>query len=157
MQIKLSRLSLALALASVAVGVAAQQQAPGAEAAVERKSIMPTLEVIRVVGDTVPVLLEQTGSVVVIDRAQIEQIQPLSTEDILRRIPGINIKSEEETSVVSNFGMRGLSASESKSLMLEDGVPVAPGLFIGNDHYFNPRIQRVEQVEVLKGSASLRY
>ncbi|MBU2114925.1 MAG: TonB-dependent siderophore receptor [Gammaproteobacteria bacterium] len=157
MQIKLSRLSLALALASTAVGVAAQQQAPGAEAAVERKSIMPTLEVIRVVGDAVPVLLEQTGSVVVIDRAQIEQIQPLSTEDILRRIPGINLKSEEETSVVSNFGMRGLSASESKSLMLEDGVPVAPGLFIGNDRYFNPRIQRVEQVEVLKGSASLRY
>lgn len=157
MQIKLSRLSLALALASTAVGVAAQQQAPGAEAAVERKSIMPTLEVIRVVGDAVPVLLEQTGSVVVIDRAQIEQIQPLSNEDILRRIPGINLKSEEETSVVSNFGMRGLSASESKSLMLEDGVPVAPGLFIGNDRYFNPRIQRVEQVEVLKGSASLRY
>ena len=157
MQIKLSRLSLALALASASVAVAAQQQASGAEAAVERKSIMPTLEVIRVVGDAVPVLLEQTGSVVVIDRAQIEQIQPLSTEDILRRIPGINLKSEEETSVVSNFGMRGLSASESKSLMLEDGVPVAPGLFIGNDRYFNPRIQRVEQVEVLKGSASLRY
>lgn len=157
MQIKLSRLSLALALASASVSAVAQQQAAGAEAAVERKSIMPTLEVIRVVGDAVPVLLEQTGSVVVIDRAQIEQIQPLSTEDILRRIPGINIKSEEETSVVSNFGMRGLSASESKSLMLEDGVPVAPGLFIGNDRYFNPRIQRVEQVEVLKGSASLRY
>ena len=157
MQVKLSRLSLALALATASVSVAAQQQAPGAEAAVERKSIMPTLEVIRVVGEVAPVLLEQTGTVVVIDRAQIEQIQPLSTEDILRRIPGINIKSEEETSIVSNFGMRGLSASESKSLMLEDGVPVAPGLFIGNDRYFNPRIQRVEQVEVLKGSASLRY
>ena len=157
MHVKLSRLSLALALASASVSVIAQQQAPDAEAGVERKSIMPTLEVIRVVGDAVPVLLQQTGSVVVIDRAQIEQIQPLSTEDILRRIPGINIKSEEETSVVSNFGMRGLSASESKSLMLEDGVPVAPGLFIGNDRYFNPRIQRVEQVEVLKGSASLRY
>ncbi|WP_166838475.1 TonB-dependent receptor family protein [Rheinheimera pleomorphica] len=157
MQVKLSRLSLALALATASVSVAAQQQAPNAEAAVERKSIMPTLEVIRVVGEAAPVLLEQTGTVVVIDRTQIEQIQPLSTEDILRRIPGINIKSEEETSIVSNFGMRGLSASESKSLMLEDGVPVAPGLFIGNDRYFNPRIQRVEQVEVLKGSASLRY
>lgn len=157
MQVKLSRLSLALALATASVSVTAQQQAPGAESAVERKSIMPMLEVIRVVGEAAPVLLEQTGTVVVIDRAQIEQIQPLSTEDILRRIPGINIKSEEETSIVSNFGMRGLSASESKSLMLEDGVPVAPGLFIGNDRYFNPRIQRVEQVEVLKGSASLRY
>lgn len=157
MHLKLSRLSLALALASVSLGAAAQQQAPAAEAAVERKSIMPTLEVIRVVGEAVPVLLEQTGTVVVLDRAQIEQIQPLSNQDVLRRIAGINVNSEEETAVVSNFGLRGLSASESKSLVLEDGVPVAPGLFIGNDRYFNPRIQRVEQVEVLKGSSSLRY
>ncbi|WP_200897634.1 TonB-dependent receptor family protein [Arsukibacterium ikkense] len=153
---KLSPLSLAVALASVSVGVVAQQQ-DSAERSVERKKIMPTLEVIRVVGNGTPVLLEQTGTVVVIDRKQIEQIQPLSNEDILRRIPGINVKSEEESSVVANFGMRGLSASESKSLVLEDGVPVAPGLFVGNDRYFNPRIQRVEQIEVLKGSASLRY
>lgn len=157
MQAKLSCLTVAMTLAAVSLNVAAQQQISDTEDGVKRKNIMPTLEVIRIVGDATPVLLEQTGSVVLINREQIEQIQPLSTEDILRRIPGINIKSEEETSIVSNFGMRGLSASESKSLILEDGVPVAPGLFIGNDRYFNPRIQRVEQVEVLKGSASLRY
>lgn len=154
---KLSRLSLAIALASVSLSTVAQQQVTNAEDSTESKRIMPSLEVIRVVGEAAPVLLEQTGTVIVIDRKQIEQIQPLSTEDILRRIPGINIKSEEETSVVANFGIRGLSASESKSLMLEDGVPVAPGLFVGNDRYYNPRIQRVEQIEVLKGSASLRY
>ncbi|MAD73583.1 MAG: TonB-dependent siderophore receptor [Rheinheimera sp.] len=157
MRIKMSRLSLAIALASASLSTVAQQQAPVTQNSVEQKKIMPALEVIRVVGNADSVLLEQTGTVVVIDRQQIEQIQPLSTEDILRRIPGINIKSEEETAIVANFGMRGLSASESKSLMLEDGVPVAPGLFVGNDRYFNPRIQRVEQVEVLKGSASLRY
>ncbi|MGI5310720.1 TonB-dependent receptor family protein [Rheinheimera sp. WS51] len=156
MRTKLSRLSLGITLAFVSLNTLAQQQTANAATA-ETKDIMPTLEVIRVVGDAAPVLLEQTGTVVVVDRKQIEQIQPLSTEDILRRIPGINIKSEEETAIVANFGMRGLSASESKSLMLEDGVPVAPGLFVGNDRYFNPRIQRVEQVEVLKGSASLRY
>jgi Fe(3+) dicitrate transport protein len=157
MRTKLSRSSLAVTLALVSLNTLAQQPSVAATDSGDRQTIMPTLEVIRVVGDAVPVLLEQTGTVVVIDRKQIERIQPLSTEDILRRIPGINIKSEEETAIVSNFGIRGLSASESKSLMLEDGVPVAPGLFIGNDRYFNPRIQRVEQIEVLKGSASLRY
>ena len=166
MRTKMSRLSLAVALATVSLSAAGQQQIDTAvasnvetnvEHSAEQKKIMPALEVIRVVGNGNPVLLEQTGTVVVVNRQQIEQIQPLSTEDILRRIPGINIKSEEETAIVANFGMRGLSASESKSLMLEDGVPVAPGLFVGNDRYFNPRIQRIEQVEVLKGSASLRY
>ncbi|CAM3681612.1 TonB-dependent receptor family protein [Rheinheimera salexigens] len=157
MRTKLSRSSLAVTLALISLNTLAQQETVAIDDSVKRQTIMPTLEVIRIVGDAVPVLLEQTGTVVVIDRKQIERIQPLSTEDILRRIPGINIKSEEETAIVSNFGIRGLSASESKSLMLEDGVPVAPGLFVGNDRYFNPRIQRVEQIEVLKGSASLRY
>jgi Fe(3+) dicitrate transport protein len=90
-------------------------------------------------------------------RADIERLQPTSNEDVLRRIPGINVKTEEESAVVSNVGIRGLSSSQSKSLILEDGVPVAPGLFVGNDRYYNPRIQRMEGIEVLKGSSSLRY
>ena len=111
----------------------------------------------QVVGSEQDAISRQTGAVVIIDREQIERIQPSSTEDVLRRVPGVNAKTEEESAVVSNIGIRGLSASESKSLILEDGVPVAPGLFIGNDRYFNPRIQRMEGIEVLKGSSSLRY
>ncbi|UJJ31335.1 TonB-dependent receptor family protein [Halopseudomonas maritima] len=116
-----------------------------------------TLPAIDVVGYGADDLSRQTGAVVVIKREEIERLQPISTEDVLRRIPGINVKTEEESAVVSNIGIRGLSASEAKSLVLEDGVPVAPGLFIGNDRYYNPRIQRMEGIEVLKGSASLRY
>lgn len=156
MHTKLSRLSTAISLAILSVSSIAQQQNSD-EKTNNAQNIMPNIEVIRVTGNANPVLLEQTGSVVVVNQEQIERVQALSTEDILRRIPGINIKSEEETAIVANFGIRGLSASESKSLLLEDGVPVAPGLFIGNDRYYNPRIQRVAQVEVLKGSASLRY
>ncbi|WP_425426639.1 TonB-dependent receptor family protein [Alkalimonas amylolytica] len=117
----------------------------------------PRIEVIRVKGNQLSHAHIETGTVVVISREQIDGIQPLSTEDVLRRVPGVNVTSEEETSIVANFGLRGLSASESKSLVLEDGVPVAPGLFIGNDRYFNPRIQRMDGAEILKGSASLRY
>ncbi|WP_158970211.1 TonB-dependent siderophore receptor [Paraglaciecola sp. L3A3] len=155
MQTRQSSLSVAITLALVSLNTVAQQKSDAVEN--KDKTIMPTLEVIQVLGSANSVILEHTGSVVVVERKQIEKIQPLSTEDILRRIPGINTKSEEETAIVANFGIRGLSASESKSLMLEDGVPVAPGLFIGNDRYYNPRIQRIERVEVLKGSSSLRY
>jgi Fe(3+) dicitrate transport protein len=118
---------------------------------------LSTIPVIEVVGRADDSIGRQTGTVIILDRADIEAMQPLSTEDALRRVPGINTKTEEETAIVSNIGIRGLSASEAKSLVLEDGVPVAPGLFIGNDRYFNPRIQRVERIEVLKGSSSLRY
>lgn len=146
-------LAVALSLGAVSLAAVAEEAATESSAS----KVMPSIEVIRVKGEQQVHRFEETGSVILIDRTQIEQVQPLSTEDVLRRVPGINIKGEEETSIVANFGIRGLSAGESKSLLLEDGVPVAPGLFIGNDRYFNTRIQRVESVEVLKGSASLRY
>ncbi|MDD4865013.1 MAG: TonB-dependent receptor [Alishewanella agri] len=146
-------LAVALSLGAVSLAAVAEEAATESSA----NKVMPSIEVIRVKGEQQVHRFEETGSVILIDRTQIEQVQPLSTEDVLRRVPGINIKGEEETSIVANFGIRGLSAGESKSLLLEDGVPVAPGLFIGNDRYFNTRIQRVESVEVLKGSASLRY
>tara|TARA_Y100000815_G_scaffold218003_1_gene203419 strand:- start:434 stop:2485 length:2052 start_codon:yes stop_codon:yes gene_type:complete len=138
----------------VAIAVAAAALPTSALADSEAALTLPAIDVVGYGADD---LSRQTGAVVVIKREEIERLQPISTEDVLRRIPGINVKTEEESAVVSNIGIRGLSASEAKSLVLEDGVPVAPGLFIGNDRYYNPRIQRMEGIEVLKGSASLRY
>lgn len=51
----------------------------------------------------------------------------------------------------------GISSADYKTLILEDGVPVAAGLFVGNGRYYNPRIQRMDSIEVLKGSSALRY
>lgn len=144
---------LPLALGVLQAGVAGAALAQ-ASAVTQRERPLPVIEVVGRSEDSVS---RQTGSVVIVTAEDFERMQPMSTEDVLRRIPGINTKSEEETSVVANIGLRGLSASESKSLILEDGVPVAPGLFVGNERYFNPRIQRMERMEILKGSAGLRY
>ncbi len=137
-------LAVAVTLASVSAGLQADEQ----------QIRLPT---INVVGQDEADVARQPGSVTVIDKEQLEILQPRSTEDALRRVPGIAIKGEEETAVVVNIGVRGLPADSSKTLILEDGVPVAPGLFVGNGRYFNPRIQRIESIEVLKGAASLRY
>lgn len=116
--------------------------------------VLPRIDVI-VGGEEA--ISRQPGAVTIVGPAQLERIQPLSTEDALRSVPGVHIKGEEETAVVANIGIRGLSAADYKSLILEDGVPVAPGLFVGNSRYYNPRIQRMEEIEVLKGAAALRY
>ncbi len=138
-------LAVAIATAFIPVVAAAQTSSP---------LEMPSMQVVGSADDAVS---RQTGAAVIVTKEEIERSQPSSTQDVLRRVPGINAIAEEETGVVSNIGIRGLSASESKSLILEDGVPVAPGLFIGSTRYFNPRIQRMQGVEVLKGSSSLRY
>ena len=112
---------------------------------------------IDVVGDTEQEVTRQTGTVTIVTSEDLEIQQPRSTEDALRRVPGIYVKGEEESAVVTNIGVRGLPASDYKTMVLEDGVPVAPGLFVGNSRYYNPRIQRMEGIELLKGASALRY
>lgn len=97
------------------------------------------------------------GAITVVGPEMIRRAQPRSTDDLLRRVPGVFVKAEEESAVVSNVGIRGLPAGDYKTLVLEDGVPIQPGIFVGNSRYFNPRVQRMEGVELLKGAASLRY
>lgn len=137
---------------TVALAVAAVMQAPLAAHA--GSILLPRIDIIAGGENAIE---QQPGSVSIVGPTQIEQIQPLSTEDALRTVPGVHIKGEEESGIVANIGIRGLSAADYKSLILEDGVPVAPGLFVGNGRYYNPRIQRMSEIEVLKGAAALRY
>ncbi|WFE69455.1 TonB-dependent receptor [Thiomicrospira sp. R3] len=111
---------------------------------------------IDVVGQGYDAVTKQPGAVSIVTKEDIQRAQPRSTEDVLRRVPGVHVKGEEETAVVVNVGIRGLPASDYKTLVLEDGVPIQPGIFVGNARYYNPRIQRMERVEVHKG-ATHRY
>jgi len=143
-----NRLTIAVSL--VLLAMTGQALAEDQDAAVD----LPRIDVVGAVEDDAKRI---PGAVDVITAEQLDQIQPRSTEDALRRVPGIYIKREEESAVVTNIGVRGLTAGDYKTLVLEDGVPIQPGLFVGNSRYYNPRIQRMEGIEVLKGAASLRY
>lgn len=121
---------------------------------VAEEKILPRIDV---VGQDEREVLKIPGAVNVVTKENMQMLRPTSTEAALKLVPGIVIKPEEESGIVANIGIRGLSAADYKLLILEDGVPVAPGSFTGNARYYNPRIQRMESIEVLKGAASLRY
>ncbi len=113
---------------------------------------------INVIGKGEQAITKQPGSVAIIKLEELELKQPLSTQDALKTIPGLVIREEEGYGFIPNIGMRGLNPNRSqKLLILEDGVPVAPGLFLANESYYSPRIERMDSIEVLKGAAGLRY
>ncbi len=148
--------SLALLLASgvISAGADTASETPDRPAETPDAIDLPR---IRVVAPDLLKLALTPGSVYTLTQEEVEQIQPRSTEDLLRRVPGIYIKREEDSAVVTNIGVRGLPAGDYKTLVLEDGVPIQPGIFVGNSRYFNPRVQRMEGAEVLKGASSLRF
>ena len=113
---------------------------------------------INVIGVDEQAISKLPGSVAVIEKEALALKQPLSTQDALKAVPGIVIREEEGYGFIPNIGMRGLNPNRSqKLLVLEDGVPVAPGLFLANESYYSPRIERMQSIEVLKGAAGLRY
>ena len=117
--------------------------------------LLPRIEVIGVGERAVS---KQPGAVAIIEQEALELLQPLSAQDALKSVPGVVIREEEGYGFIPNIGMRGLNPNRSqKLLVLEDGVPVAPGLFLANESYYSPRIERMQDIEVLKGAAGLRY
>ncbi|MDA3507756.1 TonB-dependent siderophore receptor [Acinetobacter junii] len=131
--------------------------APMLYAATEQTQQVVVLPTIQVIGSQEDSISKIPGAAVIVSQEQIQQFTPSSTEEILKRVSGVYVKPEEESAIVANIGMRGISSADYKTLILEDGVPVAPGLFVGNGRYYNPRIQRMDSIEVLKGSSALRY
>ncbi|MBA4175192.1 MAG: TonB-dependent siderophore receptor [Leptothrix sp. (in: Bacteria)] len=139
-----TRLALVVALALIfpSLGTAAEVELPR----------------IDVVGEGGEAIAKLPGSVAIITGKKLELTQPLSVQDALKSVPGIVVREEEGYGFIPNIGMRGLNPNRSqKLLVLEDGVPVAPGLFLANESYYSPRIERMQSIEVLKGAAGLRY
>ncbi len=117
---------------------------------------MPQVEVIANREDR---LFRHTPGVAVILRSgDIRALQPLSGNDALRRVPGLHIVDEEGAGLRINIGVRGLDPDRSRNvLILEDGIPVALNPYGEPEMYFTPLIDKMEAVEVLKGSGQLLF
>ncbi len=117
---------------------------------------MPEIQVIGKKNDRI--FKSVPGSVDVISNKTISTIAPLSTSDVLRRVPGLNIIDEDGAGLRMNIGVRGLNPiRSSKVLVLEDGVPVTLNPYGEPQMYFSPIIDKMQEVEVLKGSGQLLF
>ena len=57
-----------------------------------------------------------------------------------------------------SIGIRGLNPRRSsRVLILEDGVPIQPALYVYPNMYYNPPADRIDQIEVIKGSGTILY
>ena len=83
---------------------------------------------------------------------------PLSTEEVLRTVPGVNIVGDMGLSNRPNISIRGSWGRRSKKvLLMEDGTPSAPAPYIAPGAYYNPVSDRITAIEVYKGADMLRY
>ncbi len=113
---------------------------------------------VEVVGSRADALARLPGSGAVMSAQELHALQPLSANEALRTIPGVNVQQEEGVGLRANVGVRGLDPDRSRTLLvLEDGVPVALAPYGEPEMYYSPPIDRMNRVELVKGSGSILF
>ena len=113
---------------------------------------------VEVIGKRADALARLPGSAAVISSEELTIRQPVSANEVLRTLPGVHIQEEEGVGLRANIGIRGLDPDRSRTvLVLEDGLPVALAPYGEPEMYYSPPIDRMERVEVMKGSGSIVY
>ncbi|BAQ18590.1 iron(III) dicitrate transport protein FecA [Methyloceanibacter caenitepidi] len=88
-----------------------------------------------------------------VTRQQINEQDPFSTNDILQRVPGVNIVNDDGAARNGGIGIRGSNPRRSrKVLVMEDGQSINMSLYIDPSVHNVPPPDRIEAVEVIKGS-----
>jgi Fe(3+) dicitrate transport protein len=98
------------------------------------------------------------GSAQALDLATLVQSRPLTTEEALRKVPGVHARAEDGFGLRPNIGIRGLNPNRStRVLLLEDGAPLSYAPYGDNASYYHPPIDRFEAVEIVKGGGQILY
>lgn len=113
---------------------------------------------VRVIGNKADSLQKVPGSGTLVTDKEIQRAAPRDAAEVLRRVPGVHVRQDEGAGLRLDIGMRGLDPGRSRRvLVLEDGIPVAINPYAEPDLYYQPPIERMRGIEVVKGSGSILF
>ena len=113
---------------------------------------------VRVVGDRADSLQKTPGSGTVIGAKDLKRAAPRDTAEMLRRVPGVQVREEYSGGSRIDISIRGLESGRSRRvLMLEDGIPMALNPYSEPDMNYAPAIERYRAIEVVKGSGNILF
>jgi Fe(3+) dicitrate transport protein len=98
------------------------------------------------------------GSVFEVSADDLARLKPISVAELLQGVPGIQVVSEDLFGLKVNISVRGLTPRRSaRTLLLEDGMPIQPAPYSEPSAHYVPPFERIERIEVLKGSGEIMY
>ncbi len=113
------------------------------------------LEELVIVGDQRAVL---PGSAYTLGKEALEAFDYTDINRLVSQIPGLYVRDEDGFGLRPNIGIRGATADRSQKLtLMEDSILIKPAPYSAPTAYYFPNINRMEQVEVAKGPATIKY
>lgn len=81
-----------------------------------------------------------------------------NAREIFARIPGVTVWENEGSGLQINIGVRGLSPNRSWELNTrQNGVDISADVFGYPEAYYNPPLEAVESIQMVRGGASLQF
>jgi Fe(3+) dicitrate transport protein len=115
---------------------------------------MPVVEII----ESDSSLKNMASSVNILTQEEIFKSHVFNVNEALRKVPGVNVRDEEGFGMRPNIGIRGMNPTRStKTLLLEDGIPLSYAPYGDNASYYHPPIERFSSIEVLKGPEQIKF
>lgn len=115
---------------------------------------MPVVEIV----ESADTLQTIPGAVNILKQEELFESHVFNVNEALRKIPGVNVRDEEGFGMRPNIGIRGMNPTRStKTLLLEDGIPLSYAPYGDNASYYHPPIERFASIEVLKGPSQIMF
>ncbi len=99
------------------------------------------------------------GAVSKIPSAELKAMDPIGAQEALSQVPGVyGVSDDGMGQTRMSVGIRGLQPRRTQRvLVMEDGMPIQPAPYVFSPLYYNPPIERIEEVEVIKGPSTIRH
>lgn len=98
------------------------------------------------------------GSAYFVDTKEIQERNMSDINRILRKVPGVSVRQEDGFGLFPNISLRGVDPGRSQKVtIMEDGIITAPAPYSAPGAYYSPNAARMQSIEVLKGSTTVRY
>ena len=81
-----------------------------------------------------------------------------NAREVFSRVPGVTVWENEGSGIQINIGVRGLSPNRSWELNTrQNGYDISSDVFGYPEAYYNPPLEAVENIELVRGGASLQF
>ncbi|MBC7794152.1 MAG: TonB-dependent receptor plug domain-containing protein, partial [Clostridia bacterium] len=113
---------------------------------------------VHITGSKSETLRRSSGSSATISEQDLYRAKPASVSEVLRRVPGLQVRQEDQSGFRLNLGVRGLNPARSRLVLIEeDGIPLVVSPYGEPELYYTTAIERVQRVTVTKGSDVLTH
>ncbi|SEP11674.1 TonB-dependent receptor family protein [Aquisalimonas asiatica] len=128
----------------------------GAWAEGDREAPVQVLQPLEVRALLVDDIAETPGAATVLQDDDIEAYRPQTLHDALGLVAGVRTIDDDALGRRAGIGVRGAPPRRSrKTLLLEDGTPIAASNYLDSGAHYTPPVQRLERIEVLKGAGQI--